>query len=113
MVEIDWLEPRENLKSQSKDSLLSALSAKLLDRVQAAYVFGSLAKGTCTPTSDIDLILVTQTPLEFTKRALDFQDLREVFPRLDLFVYTPQEFEAGLKEESFIKDQSNHWVKIV
>lgn len=112
MAEIEWLMPEENLSNFSIAKLASELTQKLQGRVQMAFLFGSAAKGTATPSSDIDLILVTETKEEFSKRALMFQDLKEVFPRMDLFVYTPKEFEAGLMEPSFIQDQSDHWIQL-
>lgn len=57
--------------------------------IELAYVFGSIAKGTATPTSDLDIAIQTVTPLnthekimyieEFaaaTGRAIDLIDLR-------------------------------------
>ena len=64
----------------------------VLDRhtdIELAYVFGSIAKGTATPTSDLDIAIQTATQLnvqakllfmeefaEATGRAIDLIDLR-------------------------------------
>lgn len=77
-----------------------SLVKKLKGRVQEAYVFGSFALGKVKDTSDIDLILVCDTKTKFTERALAFTDLFEVYPSLDILVYTPNELAAQLRETS-------------
>jgi predicted nucleotidyltransferase len=73
------------------------LSKRLEDRVEKAYVFGSHATGDFRPGSDVDLILVVQTDLPFVERPRLFHDLFELFPRLDVLVYRPDELAAQLE----------------
>ena len=61
--------------------------------VCGAWIFGSHATGSVGPDSDLDLIVVTPTDLPFTRRAGLFDDLFDLFPILDLLVYTPAEFQ--------------------
>lgn len=74
------------------------LCARLQGRVRDAYVFGSYGTARFGPESDMDLILVTETDLPFVERARTFNDLYEVFPRLDILVYRPTELERLLTE---------------
>lgn len=86
------------LKSCGLADVLRAALAPLSARIQAAFVFGSLAKGQDTAASDIDLMLVSDS--------LGYPDvfavLEEAGTRLGRAVnptiYTPQEL-ARRKEE--------------
>lgn len=59
-----------------------------------AYLFGSHARGTADPHSDIDVIVVAPTRRPPVERFRDY--LSAVVAAgvgVDLFVYTPEEFE--------------------
>lgn len=69
-----------------------------------AILFGSYARGTATPRSDIDLIFVEDTDLPFLRR-LDryFDPLADMLhAAVETLVYTPDEFER-MRERVFIK----------
>ena len=87
------------LNPQKLESILEKIKLRLKGRVDAAYIFGSSSDGSVTQDSDIDLILICSTPTRpFVQRAFDFVDLFEVFPRLDILVYTPAEFKDQLED---------------
>jgi len=80
--------------------MLSSLDIdQLRDRIsqtmhpEKIYLFGSYADGKATEESDIDLLVVMDSPLTPHKRNVA---VKRLFPRrsfsLDAFVYTPQEF---------------------
>mgnify|MGYP000092700531 CR=1 FL=1 len=69
------------------------IAAALRGRVAKAYTFGSFARGDLHFDSDIDLILVKETSEPFVRRAFEFLDLMDIYPDLDILVYTPAEFE--------------------
>lgn len=73
--------------------LRKRLRELLEGRVLGAWLFGSHASGSAGPDSDLDLIVVARTELPFTRRPALFDELYELFPALDLLVYTPEEFE--------------------
>lgn len=54
---------------------------------------------TPTPRSDLDLIIVADTTRPFFERHKDFAGLYDVWPRLDLLTYTPEEFARMVEEE--------------
>ena len=73
-------------------------------RVLRAVVFGSWARGDASRRSDVDLIVIQDTP----KRFLDRYD--ELLPEItqaisgrdvDLFIYTPQEL-SQIEARSFV-----------
>jgi uncharacterized protein len=62
-------------------------------------VFGSVARGDADAFSDLDLIIVADTTRPFFERFKDFAGLYDVWPRLELLIYTPEEFALLVEEE--------------
>lgn len=87
-------------KEPSLQRFIERLQEALEGRVEEAYLFGSLAEGTWDRDSDVDLILIVDTDIPFTQRAEAFFDLYELSPRIDLLVYTPNEFEQLKRQKS-------------
>ena len=74
---------------------LEALKQRLaphLVRARTAIVFGSVARGDADEWSDLDLLIIADTPRPFLDRYRDFEGIYDVWPRLDLLIYTPEEF---------------------
>lgn len=77
---------------------LERLAARLRELgASEVWLFGSLARGAVHEGSDLDLLVVMDTPLPFVERLAHVY--RELGPKVaaDLFIYTPQEME-DLKE---------------
>lgn len=70
--------------------------------VQRIVLFGSLARGKPGLTSDLDLLIVWDTPLDFVARTAELY--RRLQPRVpaDLLVYTPAEME-GMAHRPFVR----------
>ena len=82
---------------------MGTLKARLgphLRRSCRAIVFGSVARGEADEWSDLDLLIVAETPRPFFERFKDFAGIYDVWPRLDLLIYTPQEFEQLVAQEN-------------
>jgi predicted nucleotidyltransferase len=81
---------------------LGELRRRLTPHVSRAckvIVFGSVARGDADAWSDLDLIIVADTTRPFFERFKDFAGLYDVWPRLDLLVYTPEEFQQMVAED--------------
>ena len=67
------------------------------DDVRRVIVFGSLAAGNTGEASDIDLAVIAESSVSFLDRYPEFYCC--VHPRvpLDLFVYTPAEWDSMLE----------------
>ena len=81
---------------------LGQLRRRLAPHVTHAHkviVFGSVARGDADAGSDLDLIIVADTARPFFERFKDFAGLYDVWPRLDLLIYTPEEFARLVAEE--------------
>ncbi len=76
---------------QDLDTLKERL-APHLRKARLAIVFGSVARGEADEWSDLDLVIVADTTRPFLERYLDFEGIYDVWPRLDLLIYTPDEF---------------------
>ncbi len=87
---------KSNLQEVPFDIFVEKLKAKLSNRVDEAYIFGSYSAGTHRPDSDIDIILVKETSTSFPDRALEFTDLFDLYPSMDIFVYTSDELNRQL-----------------
>lgn len=76
-------------------------------KIEKIILFGSYARGDNNKTSDIDIILISQdfVKLDYWKRIdLISEIIYEIFQPLDVFLYTPAEWE---KNDSFIIDYAN------
>lgn len=76
--------------------------------VLKAIVFGSLASGRVAPTSDLDLILVVRSEERYTARLERFYQALVPRVALDLFVYTPEEFDAMAEVNPFVRAAVAH-----
>lgn len=74
--------------------------APRLRRARKVVAFGSVARGEPDQWSDLDLLIVADTARPFFERFKDFAGIYSVWPRLDLLVYTPEEFERMVAEEN-------------
>jgi predicted nucleotidyltransferase len=83
------------------DVFLSALRPLLVQQgACAAYLFGSHARGTADAGSDIDIIIIAPSRRPPVERFRDYLSaILEAGGRVDLFVYTEEEFERMKAEE--------------
>lgn len=83
------------------DRFLAALLPLLREHgARAAYLFGSRARGGADAASDIDCIIVAATSHEPVERFRDYLPaILAAGVGVDLFVYTPEEFERLRAEE--------------
>lgn len=68
-------------------------------------LFGSLAAGNITETSDLDILLIMKTSKNFFDRLHDIATICEYNVGADIIVYTPDEFEVESKENPFIIEE--------
>jgi len=79
---------------------MAELLRRLYGRVREAWIFGSIAREDYCHNSDVDLILVADTDMDFVDRPRMFLDLWDLTDRLDLLVYTPEEFQQLVENPS-------------
>jgi predicted nucleotidyltransferase len=71
-----------------------------VQRARKVIAFGSVARGEADAWSDLDLIILAETARPFFERFKDFSGLYDVWSRLDLLVYTPEEFARLAAEDN-------------
>lgn len=83
------------------EPFLSALRPLLAEQsARAAWIFGSHARGTAAPESDIDVIVVAPSERPFVDRFRDYLPaILAAGAAIDLVVYTPEEFERTQTEK--------------
>jgi len=87
------------------DGLVERLRPHLAG-ARRAIVFGSVARGEADSGSDLDLVIIADTPRPFFERHRDFAGLWDLWPRLDLLVYTPAELRQ-------MQDEGNPFIEQV
>ncbi len=86
--------------SQALDNLVAHLSSK--PQVQHIILFGSYAQGRSDLFTDLDLLVVMDSELDFVTRTAQLYAEISVGVDLDLLVYTPQEIERH-KDRPFFR----------
>lgn len=69
-------------------------------------LFGSMARGDADEYSDIDLIIIKKTDQRFVQRAVDVGSHIPLDLSVDLFVYTPEEFQVMVENENPFIEQA-------
>lgn len=91
---------RDPLCGLTKQELIDFLRQTLQGRATHAFLYGSFWTSDFNKYSDIDLLIVHDTKTPFVERAIEFSDLRDRIPSLEILVYTPAEFDSLTKDPS-------------
>ena len=86
-------------KTMSGSDVLRSALAPLADRIRAAVVFGSMARGDLEAGSDIDLMVVGDVELSEVLEALRPAEL-ELGREINAVVYLPSEYRRKKREKS-------------
>ena len=76
-------------------------------------LFGSYSKGNATEESDLDLILIKKTKKHPIWRRVEARKASKLKIPMDIIVYTPDEFEKLLKQNSFFIRDIVHSGKVL
>lgn len=68
-------------------------------------VFGSLAKGEVHEWSDLDLVLIVESDLPFLQRRRAILERASPRVSMDLFVYTPDEWQEVMRTRPFLCEE--------
>lgn len=69
-------------------------------------MFGSAARGDTDQYSDIDLIIIKNTDQRFVQRLVEAGSFVPIDLSVDLFVYTPEEFQSMIDDENPFIEQA-------
>ena len=99
--------PTVDIRSRIPDSVIQELIARIVEQFQPQRIilFGSYAHGKPRPESDVDLLVIMDTPLRETQQALQIRQYVSPLFGVDLIVYTPARLEERLKlGDSFLQE---------
>lgn len=82
---------RKELLEKSLERIITVLVKKY--RPEKIILFGSLASGDVHEGSDLDLVIIKNTPKRPIERQVEVYGLVKPEVGMDLFVYTQEEFE--------------------
>ena len=85
---------------QDLNSLVRQLSA--IPKVEKIVLFGSYAAGRRDLFTDLDLLVVMHSPLDFASRCVELARCLQAGVALDLLVYTPREIER-MRSRPFLR----------
>ncbi len=89
---------RQQKLNRSLKQIVSALVKQY--EPEKIILFGSLAQGKTGEWSDLDLVIIKDTPLPFTQRSKEVALLCPVWVGVDYLVYTPDEFAEMIAEQN-------------
>lgn len=107
MVHPDLVVPTIDIRKRIPKSVIRNLSRQIAAQFkpQKIILFGSYARGNPRPESDVDLLIVMDTPLKERQQSLQIRRSLGVLFGLDLIVRTPKRLEQRLKMgDSFLQD---------
>ncbi|WP_078125465.1 nucleotidyltransferase domain-containing protein [Leptospira alexanderi] len=92
---------RDPFGGMSREELMEKIRFSIRDKAIQAYLFGSIARNEEHAYSDVDLILILDTKVPFLNRPELFPELLALPVELNLFVYTPQEWEKVRNQSKY------------
>jgi len=101
----------KNLPSLERREEIERNLQKVLEGLKKYYdpekviLFGSAVTGKVGPHSDIDMVVIKKTPLNYFERVEQLVDLVDYDIDIDFLVYTPEEFERAVRERRFFQEE--------
>jgi predicted nucleotidyltransferase len=92
----------EKRKEKLENELKRIIPEIIKTGIEKIILFGSLNSGEIHKTSDIDIIIIKKTEKKFLERIEEYYNYLNPKVAIDIFVYTPEEFEEMKKWNSFI-----------
>ena len=102
-IEVPTIDQRKRIPQVAIDEVVQQIAEKF--HPQRIILFGSYARGKPRPESDVDLLVVMETPLKESQQSLEIRRHLGVMFGLDLIVYTPKRLKERLKMgDWFLRD---------
>ena len=102
-IEVPTVDKRKRIPQKAIDEVVRQIAEKF--HPQKIILFGSYARGKPRPESDVDLLVVMDTPFKESQQSLEIRRHLGVMFGLDLIVYTPDRLrERVLMDDWFVKD---------
>ena len=102
-VNVPTIDKRKHIPQKAIDEVVQQIVEKF--KPQKIILFGSYARGNPSPESDVDMLVVMDTPLKEVQQAIQICQQIEYRFGLDLIVHTPKHLAERLKMgDWFLRD---------
>ena len=102
-VNVPTIDKRKRIPQKAIDQVVQQIVEKF--KPQKIILFGSYARGNPRPESDVDLLVVMDTPMREVKQALKIHHSLNIMFGLDLIVYTPKHLQERVDmSDWFVRD---------
>jgi len=103
VVEVPTVDKRERIPQAAIDEVVQLIAEKF--HPQKIILFGSYARGKPRPESDVDLLVIMDTPLKEVEQAIEICQQIDYRFGLDLIVRTPKRLQERLEMgDWFLRD---------
>ena len=93
-VNVPTIDKRKRIPQKAIDQVVSQIVENF--KPQKIILFGSYPRGKPRPESDVDMLVVMDTPLREVQQALEIHRYLNMMFGLDLIVYTPKHLQERL-----------------
>ncbi len=102
-VKVPTIDQRERIPQEAIDEVVREIAEKF--KPQRIILFGSYARGDPRPESDVDMLVIMDTPLKEVQQAIQICHQIEYRFGLDLIVHTPKRLAERVRMgDSFLRD---------
>jgi uncharacterized protein len=102
-VNVPTIDKRKRIPQRAIDRVVEQIVEKF--KPQKIILFGSYARGNPRPESDVDLLVVMETPLKESKQSIEILRYLNVMFGLDVIVYTPKHLKERVEmNDWFVRD---------
>lgn len=106
VVNVPTIDKRKRIPQEAIDQVVEQIVEKF--KPQKIILFGSYARGNPRPESDVDLLVVMDTPLKEVQQAIQICQQIEYRFGLDLIVHTPKYLKERVEMgDWFLRDVIN------
>jgi predicted nucleotidyltransferase len=103
VIEVPTVDKRKRIPQEAIDEVVQQIAEKF--HPQKIILFGSYARGRPRPESDVDLLVVMDTPMREVEQAIQICQQIDYRFGLDLIVRTPERLTERLKMgDWFLRD---------
>jgi predicted nucleotidyltransferase len=87
-VKVPTIDKRKRIPQKAIDHVVQQIVERF--KPQKVILFGSYARGNPRPESDVDLLVVMDTPLKESQQSLEIRRQLDIMFGMDLIVHTPK-----------------------
>ena len=99
VVHVPTIDQRQRIPQEAIDQVVQQIVEKF--KPQKIILFGSYARGNPRRESDVDMLVIMDTPVKEVQQALEIHRSLNIMFGLDLIVYTPEHLQERLEMQDW------------